>query len=262
MTNQTWFKTMENGKATPSYWAPVVAQLDYRLALKTEGALLFNKRTTNTNLSIANTQGLIPELRSGRGHLHPTSGAFVLADINDINTFNDSVWADQNQVVLLTGKRMQQIEDEMTANLSNTGTNRAEEAISEILWKGTGNDSQKAFGLNYHISYIEKGGRNFAFAKMMSLDNPSTYNVSTALSKDYAIFFGCGKQKDAKGKLRNHMCLNFKQNGSHSRYMETWTDGAGGPGVKIGDIDKHVVYQRSHIGAQWFKLKQVTLMTN
>jgi hypothetical protein len=62
MVNQTWFQVNTMGAKTNAYYHLGQVDIDYRTALRIDGALLFGKRTTNTT----GADALIdPENRSG-----------------------------------------------------------------------------------------------------------------------------------------------------------------------------------------------------
>ena len=263
LTEALWFTSHQNAGATPTYWSPLIAQLDYKVNLKQEGAFLFNKQNTNAAATAANTNGLIPAMKSARGFQFPTGGAIVLTDVDSWNDRLNKVFAKNNICGLTTHKRITELEAELVQDMQNTNIIQAKEQIMHaIKSNGALEDAQKSFEVNYQFNAVRKGGRNFSWARLASLDNPVTYNAAASSQQDYMVLFPVDKGTDAKGYLRNHVSLLKKNHNGYNRFMETWYDGAaGGTGTYIGDVDVKKFYVRSHCGTRHFALEQSILVT-
>jgi hypothetical protein len=263
LTNSLWFQSHPNAGATPTYWSPLIAQADYKLSVKMEGAFLFNKANTNTTATSANTQGLIPAMRSARGFQYPTGGAIELTDVDSWNDRLNKTFAKNNVCGFTTHKRITQLEAELVQDMQNTMIEQAkEQVLYAIKSNGALEDAQKSFEVNYQFNAVRKGGRNFSWSRLASLDNPNTYNAASSSQQDYLIMFPIEKGTDAKGYLRNHVSLLKKNHNGYNRFMETWYDGAAGSmGMKIGELDVKKFYMRSHMGTRHFALEQSILVT-
>lgn len=262
ITNQLWFQTMEKIGDSATYWSPLVAQLEYRLNIKQEGAYLFNKATTNASLGIANTNGLIPTMRSARGYQYPTGGAIVLSDVDDWNERLNKVFAGNRVYGLTTHKRVTELETELKDDMKNTMVEMANKSILQaIKSNGALQDSQESFSINYNFNAVRKGGRDFAWSRLASLDNPNTYNAPGSSQQNYMLMFPIDKARDAKNTMRNHISILKKNFDGYNRFMELWYDGAAGTQTKIGQMDAKYLYARSHTGTRHFALEQTILVT-
>jgi hypothetical protein len=85
MTNQDWFNVTSEGSKIPAIYYKGQSEIDYRIALKADGALLFNKKVTNTSAvdgttgrALKTTEGLIPYIRRvGNEHAYTVKRACV-----------------------------------------------------------------------------------------------------------------------------------------------------------------------------------------
>jgi len=96
MVNQTWFDVTSKGQSIPAFYFKGQIDIDYRMALKIDGALLWGKESTNvitdpvTGRRIRTTEGAIPYTRRIGNEQTYVVGAF---DVDELMKW----------IILLTG---------------------------------------------------------------------------------------------------------------------------------------------------------------
>jgi len=147
MVNQAWFKVTSDGKSIPAYYYLGQVDLDYRTALRVDGALLFQKRTTNVSRSgteptdpladdriIKTTEGLFPYI-ARTGNVQPyTIGSFDIADFDDANLILDREFAG-NHILFLLGIQFQaEVEDVLKLYFADTNITFARQIANNAIF--------------------------------------------------------------------------------------------------------------------------------
>ena len=254
MVNQTWFNVTSKGQKIPAYYFLGQIDLDYRMQLKIDGALLFNKKTTNTSAVdattgrlIKTTEGLIPYTRRV-GHEQPyTVGSFDVADFDDISLILDQEHAGNFQLALLGIKLHFEVEDVLKSYFMDTNINFTRQVVNDALFYG--NESLSA---SVNFKYLTKGERTWLFKRLGNFNNPQTYGATGYDMPSMGVVLPINKKKDPvnKGMVESIGC-RYRGLGKYSRRMEIWSVGGAGEGIKVTEFDTRETFMRAHIGAHY-----------
>lgn len=256
LTDQVWFEVTEDGKPTPSYFSLAQLAGEFRQYLKIDGALMIGQE--NDNLEENTTKGMINVALDSDGNL----GSDVL-DIDGfyaIDAYLRKVHAPDMICGYLAAGKYNEFQSQMQTLLSNTNINNAIRKINHDMY-GLGADEK--FEVLHDYQALSLSGRTFKISNLRSLDQPNIYNtgVSGEAFQDYAIFIPGNKTTDGENKLASYFGMRHKQLGAYNRMLEVWPDGAGHPGMKIGDLDQSLLYYRSHVGFEYRKTQQWAMVT-
>ncbi len=262
MVNQTWFtKYGDDGQSIVGYWTVGLMDLDYRMNLAIDGALLFGKRVTNANLTGPDnaylnkgTEGLFPYIKRVGDKRNVAEGAFGIGDFDSIDRYLDQQGVSKYSLTLMGINRHQEIEDALKAYFQDTNIVYAKDIVNSDIFK-----ANESLGATVNFKYLTKSERLFMFKRFNNLNNPKTYGVTNFESKggytqpNYAVFLPVGSTKDASSKkLVNNIGCRFRALGNYSRRMEVFQIGGAGPQrLKVSQIDELNTYQRAHIGAHY-----------
>lgn len=268
MVNQTWIPITSQGQKIPAYYFLGQTDIDYRIALRIDGAMLFQKRTVNTSAIdpdtgrlIKTTEGLIPYIRR-IGNVHPyTIGSLDISDFDEINLLLDREFAG-NHILSLLGIRVQQeLEDLLKLYFADTNINFTRQVVNNAIF-----NKNESLGASVNFKYLTKNERTFMFKRFGNLSNPQTYGAYTGSAYQYefpsmGIFLPINRKKDAKGKnLVESIGVRYRGMGNYSRRMEVWQVGGAGPGLKVTEFDSRYTYQRCHMGAHFRGGNQFVLL--
>ena len=263
MVNQTWFKVNTMGKKIPAYYFLGQVDIDYRMALKIDGALLWGKRTTNTNLTdsetgrpIKTTEGLIPYIRRVGHEMSYTYGSFTVDEFDDMDNTLDREGAG-NYILGLLGIRLHQdIENTLVSYFANTNIVFAKQTVNEVLFH-----ANESLAASVNFKYLTKSERTFLFQRMGVFNNPKLYGATGYDAPKMGIFMPINKRKDPKsGNMVESIGVRYRGLGPYNRRMEVWQVGGAGNGPKVTEFDKRHTYQRAHIGAHFRGGNQFVLM--
>lgn len=271
LTRQEWILVQDPAGANrpPLLWHKALLDVDYRQGLAISGALLVGKRTTNTNIvdiatgfSPNTTVGLIPTMRQ-RGLVLPKAQAsFALSDMHTIakhirkNYSSDMVFAG------LGIDRMNSIETLLRSEMQNTNINYTRERSDNAFFRNKDGTVKKGMGLDLGFKYVIYDDITFHLKLMEEFHHPKVLGATGYPYEDMGLFIPMMKTRDKKsGKPLGSLGYKYKKLGDYSRRMEMWNDGAAGPGVKIGGLDKRDTNLRSEIGGQFVCLDGSILLT-
>lgn len=263
MTNEDWFKVNTLGTNIQAYYMLGQTDIDYRTALKIDGALMFNKRATNTSLTdsstgrrIRTTEGLIPYIRRVGNEQEFTDGSFTVTEFDDMSKTLDREGAGNYILGLLGIDLHTQIENKLVDYFANTNIQFARQTSNPVLFKG---DESLAASVNF--SYLTKSERTFLFKRMGSFNNPKMYGATGYDISKYGIFLPINKKKDpVSGNMVPSIGTRYKGLGKYKRRMEVWQVGGAGEGLKVTDVDSRNTYQRCDVGAHFRGGNQMVLM--
>jgi len=257
MTNQDWFNVTSMGMKIPAIYYKGQAEIDYRMALKIDGALLFGKRVTNTaavdlisGRLLKATEGLVPYTRR-IGHEHAYSaGSFDVVDFDDINLILDRENAG-NYILSLLGIRLHtEIEDVLKAYFMDTNINFTTKVVNDVLFK-----KNESLGATVNFKYLTKSERTFLFKRMGNFSNPKTFGADYSATVKYdmpsmGLCIPLNRRKDPKNNnMVESIGCRYKGLGKYNRRMEVWNVGGAGEGLKVTEMDTRDTYLRAHIGA-------------
>jgi hypothetical protein len=268
MTRQTWTEVTDQNNNVRAYYMLGQVDMDYRLSLKMDGAMLFGKRTTNdlaidpdTGRPIKTTQGVIPAIRE-RGHDYPVAeGDFDVPDFDDIDRILDQEGASSYVMSMVGIKRHQEIENVLYEYLQNTEESFATDVMATDLFGGGLDGKSKAVSVNFQSLF--KSERKFLFKRMNNFNNPKTYGSEGFGAPNFAVMMPLSKSKEPRtGKPLESVGVRYRELGPYNRRMEVWTVGGAGEGLKVTEFDKRNWYQRVHVGAHHNKVNQMLLVSD
>lgn len=140
MVNQDWFNVTSKGQKIPAFYFKGQTEIDYRTALRIDGALLFSKRTTqtitdaDTGRPLKSTEGLIPYIRR-LGYTHPyTVGSYDVSDFDTINLYLDQQHVGNFALSLLGIKLHFEVEDVLVDYFKDTNINFTRQAVNDAIF--------------------------------------------------------------------------------------------------------------------------------
>jgi len=261
MTNQTWLN-LNGMEGAPFYYAGIT-DIDYRMNLRIEGALLFQKPTTNTSMTdtvtsrqVQTTEGLIPYIRR-KGNLYPyTTGTLQVTDFDNIDRTLDKEFAGNYICGLLGIDLHQQIENVLQAYFQDTNIQYTKEVVNDELFGG---NSGKAATVNFKM--LTKSERTYMFKRMKTFSNRNTYGSPGFKMPSMGVFLPINSKKDpVNGDNVRSIGCRYKALGPYSRKMEIYDVKGAGSGLKVTEFDKQNTYMRCHIGAHHRGGNQFILM--
>lgn len=256
MVNQDWFEVNSLGTKIPSYYHLGQVDIDYRTALRIDGALLWGKRTVNTNLvdsttgrPIKTTEGLIPYTRRVGNEQSYTSGALTVSEFDEMDNTLDREGAGNYILGLLGITLHQDIENTLKTYFADSNIQYARQTTNEVLFNG--NESLAA---SVNFKMLTKSERTFLFKRMGVLNNPKLYGAVgyESIGPKLGIFLPINKKKDpVSGNMVESIGTRYRGLGKYSRRMEVWQVGGAGEGLKVTEFDTRNTYQRCHVGAHF-----------
>ena len=265
MVNQSWVDVTSDGRKIPAYYYKGQIDIDYRIALKMEGAILFGKRTTNTNAALTDpdtgrapksTEGLIPYIRRIGNEQTYTAGAFDVDEFDELDRTLDREFAGNYILGLLGIELHQDIENALVTYFQNTNIQFARQTTNDVLF-----NKNEALGASVNFTYLTKSERTFLFKRMKIFNNSKLYGADGYTGPTLGIFLPINKKKDpVSGNMVESIGVRYRALGPYSRRMEVWDVGGAGAGLKVTEFDRRDTYQRCHIGAHFRGGNQFVLM--
>jgi hypothetical protein len=265
MVNQTWFQVNTMGAKTNAYYHLGQVDIDYRTALRIDGALLFGKRTVNTLLvdattgrPIKTTEGMVPYIRRVGNEQSYTSGGFDVLEFDEMDNTLDREGAGNYILGLLGITLSQDIENSLVTYFADTNINYARQTTNEVLF-----NANEAMSASINFKYLTKSERTFLFKRMGVLNNPKLYGATgyESIGPKLGMFMPINKKKDpVSGNMVESIGTRYRGLGKYNRRMEVWQVGGAGEGLKVTDIDDRNTYQRCHVGAHFRGGNQMVLM--
>lgn len=256
MVRQTWIPIMSNGKSIPSFTFKGLLDIDYRMALKVDGALLFNKRTTNaaaidptTNNPYQTTEGIIPYTRRV-GKVLPYTPGVGGFDVDDFDTADRLLDTENsgNYIMNLLGINLHQtVENSLFEYFKDTNIIYAKETTNTDLFGGS---ASLAASVNFKM--LTKAERTHMFKRMKNFSYAKTFGTTGYNMRNQGLMLPINKRKDpvTHDQVASVGC-RYRALGQYSRKMEVWDVGGAGSGLKVTEFDKRSTYQRCHVGAHF-----------
>lgn len=265
MTNQKWITKMSdpNNKNIYAYHIKGQEDMEYRMQLKIDGAMLFQKRTTNTgmtdptvNRNILTTEGCVPYIRRTGNILPYTPSTFSVQKFNEVGKIMDKNHTKPN-ICWLNGINLQyEIEDTLVDYLKDTNVNFAMESLTNEVYGGN-----RGLAVSVNFSAIKKGNYNMMLKKMPIFSHAKLYGASGYDHAGMGIVMPVGKKKDKKTmEDLPTFGMRYKKLGPYSRFMETFEISGAGTGKFVQERDEANFNQRCHIGAHHMAGNQMLLM--
>lgn len=263
MVNQTWFNMTSKGQQIPAYYFLGQVDIDYRMALKIDGALLWNKLTTNTGIvdpdtgrPIKTTEGLIPYTRRVGNEQTYTAGAFDVDEFDEMDNTLDREHAGNYILGLLGISLHQDIENSLVTYFANTNIQFARQTTNDVLF-----NKNEALGASVNFTYLTKSERTFVMKRMGVFNNPKLYGAAGYNMPQMGLWMPINKRKDpVSGNMVPSIGTRYRALGKYSRRMEVWQVGGAGDGLKVTEFDERKTYMRAHVGAHFRGGNQFILM--
>jgi len=265
MVNQTWFQVNTMGAKTSAYYHLGQVDIDYRTALRIDGALLFGKRTVNTLLvdpvtgrPIKTTEGVVPYIRRVGNEQSYVSGTFDVLEFDEMDNTLDREGAGNYILGLLGITLSQDIENSLVTYFADTNIQYARQTSNDVLF-----NANESLAASVNFKYLTKSERTFLFKRMGVLNNPKLYGAAgyENIGPKLGMFMPINKKKDpVSGNMVESIGTRYRGLGKYNRRMEVWQVGGAGEGLKVTDIDDRNTYQRCHVGAHFRGGNQMVLM--
>ena len=262
MVNQTWFDVTSKGQSIPAYYFKGQIDIDYRMALKIDGALLWGKRSTNvitdaaTGRPIKTTEGAIPYIRRIGNEQTYAAGAFSIDEFDEMDNTLDREHAGNRILGLLGITLSQDIENSLVSYFANTNINYARQATNAALF-----NSNEALSASVNFTYLTKSERTFMLQRMGVFNNPKLYGATGYNAPTMGLWFPINRRKDpVSGNMVDSIGTRYRALGKYSRRMEVWQVGGAGEGLKVTQFDSRNTYQRCHVGGHFRGGNQFVLM--
>jgi len=263
MVDQTWFTVTSQGVKIPAYYFLGQVDIDYRMSLKIDGALLWNKITTNagiidpdTGRPIKTTEGMIPYTRRVGNEQTYADGAFDVDEFDEMDNTLDREHAGNYILGLLGISLHQDIENSLKDYFANTNISFAKQATNDVLF-----NSNEALSASVNFTYLTKSERTFLMKRMGVFNNPKLYGATGYSAPKMGLWMPINKRKDpVSGNQVASIGCRYRGLGKYNRRMEVWNVGGAGEGLKVTEFDKRHTYMRAHIGAHFRGGNQFVLM--
>lgn len=262
MVNQLWFDVTSKGQSIPAYYFKGQIDIDYRMALKIDGALLWGKETTNviidpdTRMPIKTTEGLIPYIRRIGNEQTCAPGVFDVDEFDGMDNTLDREFAGKHILGLLGIALHQDIENGLVQYFQNTNIQFAKQATNSVLF-----NSNEALSASVNFTYLTKSERTFLMKRMGVFNNRKLYGADGYNAPRMGVWVPINRRKDpVSGNMVDSVGTRYRALGKYSRRMEVWQVGGAGEGLKVTEFDKRNTYQRCHVGAHFRGGNQFVLM--
>ena len=270
LTTQTWFDgwissedMVGSGQVSSgnSWYNLHMRDAEFRMALKTSGALLFGEEgdgsliDATTGLPIYTTQGLIPQIKKLGMEENYTPGSTSLADIDSYNRLLDKQYAGDFVMGLFSRQYTTEFENALSTFLANTNINYVESQIASRY-------GESAKSICTDFSSVKRGGRTFMYQTFMEFSNRQTVGIAGSVAESYGVFLPMMTKTDTKTKqVVNNVGARYKALDGYSRKMEVWSVNGAGPGLKVSQADLNNTYLRSEIGGHQLGVNQMLLVS-
>jgi hypothetical protein len=262
MVNQTWFDVTSKGQSIPAFYFKGQIDIDYRMALKIDGALLWQKTTTNTitdpvtGRAIKTTEGLIPYIRRVGNEQSYTAGAFDVDEFDELSNILDRESAGNYILGLLGIQLHQDIENSLVDYFQNTNITFAKQTTNDVLF-----NKNEALGASVNFTYLTKSERTFLMKRMGVFNNRKLAGADGYNAPKMGVWLPINKKKDpVSGNMVDSIGTRYRALGKYSRRMEVWQVGGAGEGLKVTEFDTRNTYQRCHVGSHFRGGNQFVLM--
>lgn len=242
MTNQTWFDKMSDGTPIQAYYLKGQIDCDYRMMLKMDGAMLFDRPTDNTALTTTGdrtTYGLVPWVRAG-GNVDNYNATFY--SLSDFDTMNNTL--DQNfapaEMLSMLGIQLQQEWENLFVN----------SFVDGAIVYASFTDGKKVTDLNIGFKTFSKTERFWHMKRMGVFNHPQLYGAAGFKIPGMGVITPMDSRKDAKtGGNIPSFGMRYKQLGDYNRKMKVWK--VGGAKETTNGIDVDYLYMRSEFGSEF-----------
>lgn len=241
-TNQTWVTKTSDGQSIPAMYLKGQLDTDYRMALRMNGAMLFDRTTTDATLLAAGnrtTQGLVPWVRGGGNVDTYNAGFYSMSDFDIQSRVLDQNFAPSEEVAML-GFNLQTEWENLFVNSFTNGA---------IVYAMFG-DGKKATDLSIGFNSFNKNERQWHIKRMTGFNNPQTYGATGYKIPGMGVIMPIDGRKDpVGGGLIPSVGQRYKSLGSYNRKMKVWL--TGGAIAVTNQTDADALNMRSEFGTEF-----------
>lgn len=268
LTNKSWFNVLDDNKQLKGTWTLEQLQLEYRLAVQEDGALLYGKNNTNPNVfgtskggqntALYTTKGLVPTIRERGNPLDYSVGTGIsLLDFDEYSLKLQHSGSTAEYAVMLTGMKLHQgIENLLLDTNYNTGVDFTK--MARDVFNGN-----EALAFDASFSQLRKGGVTFLVSRLDTFSNPKTFGIDGYKQEETGIIYPLGSMKDAKtGKKCPNITSMYKGMGDMSRKYKMYAlNGPTGSPVPITtDADELYIGVQAEHGLRIMGAEQMILV--
>lgn len=261
MTNKSWLTI--KGEKEAAYYHIGQEALDYRMALKIDGAIEFQERTTNAalvgenGLPLKTTEGYLQYAKRRANPYPVASGAMDVDDFDAIDLIMEATDSGNFDMVMAGAKRMQNIDNALFGFFADSSDTFISRVVNEELYGG-----RKSQDAVVDFKFLTKSGRTHMFKRNRNWSDPTRYGADAAYKmQDWALFYQLNRDvSEVTGESYESIGYRYKEKGGYNRMMEVFTIGGAGNGAKQNDLDKRDFHQRCDIGCHSANGQQMVLM--
>lgn len=249
-TDRAWVDITSDGQSLAGGWWLKGWQIDtdYEMTARMDGALLFDRPTTDPTLVAAGnrtTTGLVPWVRSGGNVDTYNAGFYSIADFDSQNEILDQNFAPSEMLSLL-GIQLHLEWGNLFQNAFTAGA---------IVYANFA-DGKKAADLNMDFNSFSKGERVWHLKRMGIFNHPQFYGAPGYKMPGMGILTPMDSVKNADPKNDSNnipsIGMRYKAIDGYSRQMEVWTTGGGGKiPVKTSQVDISQLNMRTEMGSEY-----------
>ncbi len=241
-TNQTWTTVTSDGQSIPALYLKGQLDTDYRMALRMNGALLFDQTTTDATLLAAGnrtTQGLIPWVRGGGNVAGYNVGFYSMADFDIQNRILDQNFAPKEEVAMLGFDLQTEWENLFTNSFVN----------GAIVY-GMYGEGKKAIDLSIGFNSFNKNERQWHIKRMTGFNMIQTFGAPGYKIPGMGVVMPIDGRKDPQtGNLLPSVGQRYKALGNYNRKMKVWL--TGGAIAVTNQTDADALNIRSEFGSEF-----------
>jgi hypothetical protein len=262
-TRSKWVEYMDGGDYRKWYTTGISAA-EYRLGLKTDGAITFGEQGDG-NLTVASgldgagneiptTRGMVPWIRD-LGQVVETGGTFdtEYLKLHSLHMKRNGAVTD-TALAILGNVLFNSMEDAMVADLATTNVDYTK--IENTLFKGN-----RELSASWNFKYITKYGMTWAIKPYNGWSNPKTYGLPDYHQEKLGLIMPWGSVKDMKsGDKVSNISTKYIAGKGYSRKIEVWPTAGAGGGTYVHDVDKASYHLRAHIMLCMLGVNQCTIL--
>lgn len=276
LVNENWFDLNSLGGSEKGWFAPALAQIQYRLSVIEDGAYLMGVNNTNTTVPIVatgmnnssnkvkTTKGIIPwisDLGSDRTY---TIGAFAMSDFDSAGLYLRTQSIPTDMISLMNGATFNaELENVMQTYLgANQGGADMSRVSREYFAKGSITPDKEETGLNWSMDIgwqsLKKNSFTYVFCTMGAWSNPKLFGTTGYDQVNYGVGLPLTNIKDVKsGRSLQNIASRYRGYNGQSRRYKLWNVVGGGNTLPTtgniqssNDLDQVNTYLTGHHGLQ------------
>ena len=251
MTNRSWFTVMSDGKDIGGYYVKGQLDAEFRLRAQSDGAFLFDRKTTNPTLLAQghrSMSGLVPEMRTNGISSQYTPGLFSVPLFYQMVKRQKKLFAGSDFLCFLGIDLYQQWEQLFTNFFSE----------NPVVFSAQGAQKVSDIEIDFRSIYIS--GSKFHIKSMDIFSHPKIYNLAGYDITKLGMIVPNKYERDAKTKNDiPTIGMRYKAMDGYNRKMRIWNTGGGNNLANNQPTDKNKLQMVSEIGSEWMALNKFYL---